>query len=489
MVTHDPSLFPQLSGYNPLRNLTMSRVLADIDASERGDHTAAQWLYAHIERREPSTRAIVERRQASLGRCSWRIELDEEAMTDGTTERLADEQRAFLKELFGNIENLRAAWKWLGMAKFRGFAHLERRYDETGAICCLQPVEQWFLNQRYPSKQWLYDPRARSTSFGKPISRRHWLWMEAVPFDEIASLYYVLKSLAIRDWAQFMARFGIPNIFIKVGKDATVGEAGMEAFLTQLRRYCTGGNGVLPPDVDVEMQTAGASENTPFPGFLKYIDEMIVLAGTSGKLTMLSEATGIGSGATSAHKDAFQELAENDGEEAASTLHQTIAVEALDREFPGQPHLVKLTVSRRLVMTPKEVGELAGAIRSSGYRMKQDVLERGIGFEIEEHAEPGKKPDAGEDMDQEEIEAENRNGSEYDEAITAAVRADMAAVTDEIMRACEIIDPEARNAKLASLREGLPAQLEKMNLNPAAAEVLEEAMTDAFLKGTAQEQR
>ena len=61
--------------YNPLRGLTISQLVAMLEQGERGNYARLQWLYRYIEKRNPTLRAVLQRRQAAMTRLDWDIRI------------------------------------------------------------------------------------------------------------------------------------------------------------------------------------------------------------------------------------------------------------------------------------------------------------------------------------------------------------------------------------------------------------------------------
>jgi len=208
--------------------------------------------------------------------------------------------------------------------------------------------------------------------------------------DELAALKFVPKTTSLKDWALLCAKFGIPNVFTQFSKDAGATPQDYAAARAMLERYVSKGQGALPPGVEVKLfGAAGSSDGTPFPGLLGYLDTELVLRGTGGKLTMLSEATGIGAGATDAHQDVFAEIAAAELVEIATLMQRSIGEPVLNRIFPGRPHLARLVIRRKDRVDDKAGAEILSLLRGAGYRPKLEDAERLVGMELEETAMPG----------------------------------------------------------------------------------------------------
>src|SRR5471032_1388581 len=130
--------------YNPLRGLTIAQLVTMLEAAERGNYARLQWLYRFVEKRNPTLRAVLQRRLASLTRLDWDVRLRDANTTVSNSRTLAARQAAVLREAYEQIGNLREAVTFLALAEFRGYAHLERHFDARGHTVRLEPVGQWF---------------------------------------------------------------------------------------------------------------------------------------------------------------------------------------------------------------------------------------------------------------------------------------------------------------------------------------------------------
>src|SRR5579871_4782316 len=145
--------------YNPLRALSLPLLVALLEQGERGNYARLQWLYRFLEKRNPTLRAVLQRRQSSLTKLDWNVATAPGAGGDPRT--LAVRQAAVLRAAYARIENLREAVAFLALAEFRGYAHLERHFDRAGHTVRLEPVPQWFWARLGPEAPWQYNATAR----------------------------------------------------------------------------------------------------------------------------------------------------------------------------------------------------------------------------------------------------------------------------------------------------------------------------------------
>ena len=143
---------PGRGRYNPLPGLTLERAQALLDAYQRGEMVDLQWAYYFIEGADPDLLALVERRCAALLEMAWHIKRLDPDMPQSriispvapkVDRQLAAEQADALRNGYEQIDNLYEAIEHLSSATFRGFAHLEKHRDDRGAVCRLEPLDQW----------------------------------------------------------------------------------------------------------------------------------------------------------------------------------------------------------------------------------------------------------------------------------------------------------------------------------------------------------
>lgn len=487
----DPLLAPIRSNLNPLRQLTMPRATSLLEMSLRGYYADITWLYAHVERREHVMASLFERRQSTLGQCIWSIDLTEHAAKDESVQDEAKKQQEVLQEAFAQIDNLKEAWKWLGVAKFRGFAHLEKHYNEKGQVKHLEPVPQWFWCRNWPNLRWQFNASALNSNLGEQIEPEHFVIRELPAcLGELAVYDYIRKSLCIRDWGTFASTFGIPNIFLECtdpSKYPTDAEAA--AWLAKLKNYVSNGRGVLPPGMKANMLGGGSSKDTPFPDLVEYIDSMLVLAGTGGKLTMLADSTGIGQGATPAHERVWEEIAAEEGAEIAEILHRSIAEPRLQEAFPGEAIHVRFVIRRRDQVDQLAGADLLGKLKQAGWRVNEEEAERitGLNLEhVEEQSNEATLDETEEPAEPDEGAASNRiTRKEQDETHEATVEIikGLAPVINRLAQILEIEDEAKRNAELERFNESLPEELARVNAQSVGTETIEKLLVESVVSG------
>lgn len=473
--------------YNPLRGLTIQRAVSLLEEGERGRYADLQWLYRSIEKREATLRALKRLRLAAIGRLDWDIKMVDDSPAAKT-------QADALRAAYDAIENLNEAIKFLALAEFRGFAHLEKRYQDdnpANPVTCLEKVEQWHWAREDLYSPWHYDADASGRVHGEPIDPAHFIIREVDdPINEIGLIAYLRKNLSQKDWDGFVETYGIPPLFgvlppnVPVEKEAEY-QAMMEAVIGDFR-------GTVPHGADVKTLNSGERGTNPFRQHLDYQDEQLVLAGTSGKLTMLTDATGLGSGASGTHDDIFDQLAEDEAGVISELFQEQFDLPLLEAKFSGQPVLAYFQIAARDQVDVGQILEHAVKANQAGYQIDAEQLAEKTGYTLTavQKVPPGMFGGGpgvpGLTLNRAAALAGNdalRSASL--KRLAAALDRDLAPLRTRIKVALENADDAALDKSLAELRADLPKLLKKHGADSATAKAFEEIYGTALVEGAA----
>lgn len=364
--------------YNPLRGLSLPKLVSLLEAGERGAYADLQWFYHYMERSDAMIHAVIQRRRAALLACDWDIRVS--AVKGSNADKgLAEEQAAFLREAYDRVENFRDAVAFLFSGFFRGYAHLEKHFAPSGMVTRLEPVEQWFWVRDGIFGPWEYNQNARSgAARGMVVDFEDFLVFESVPLNRMLAVLYLRKNLSQKDWDSFLEVYGIPSIFL-VGPPNTP-ETKEAEYHKVAQEIISDGRGYLPNGSDVKFVNGGGSK-PPFLEHIDYIDRQITLAATGGLLTMLTEA-GSGTLAGNAHSDTFLQIARGDAALLSGLFQEQFDMPLLREYFPDDPILAYFEfappVNDEVSMVVKDAVELAKA----GVRMDLRELGEKTGYAL-----------------------------------------------------------------------------------------------------------
>jgi len=328
--------------YNPLRGMNLARLMALLDAGERGQYADLQWFYHYMERSDPMVFSVMQRRRAALLACDWDIRVVSDKVTlrrsvgasAGSYGGLAEEQAEFLRGAYDRVENLRDAVSFLFTGFFRGFGHLEKHFAPSGLVTRLEPVEQWFWVRDGMYGAWEYNQNAVSgRKRGSAIDPTNFVILDTVPIDRLLALQYLGRTLTLKDWDSFLEVYGIPSVFL-VGPPNTPDSKAAE-YQTIAEQLISDGRGYLPNGSDIKYVNGGGNY-PPFRDRLEYLDRQITLVATGGLLTMLTEP-GSGTLAGNAHTDTFLQIARSDAAMVSEVMQKHFDLPLLSEFFPGQP--------------------------------------------------------------------------------------------------------------------------------------------------------
>ena len=297
---------------------------------------------------------------------------------------LGARQAACLRDAYERIQNLREAVAFLALAEFRGYAHVERHFDRQGNTVRLEPVPQWFWARLGPQAPWQYNALARPglPLPGDPVlDPVRFIFREVeAPIDEVAVIAHVRQSLSQKDWDGFVETYGLPPLFLELPPDIP---AEREAeYQAQAEAIIGDARGTMPNGTKIHTVDAGARGQNPFAEHLRYQDELIVLAATGGKLTVLAEP-GTGTLAGSAHQQAFDEMTEAEAALISETLQEQFDRPLLEKYFPGQPQLAYFELAATRSLDPGEIIAQALALAKAGYEIDPAELSEKTGYRLQ----------------------------------------------------------------------------------------------------------
>src|SRR3990167_8889199 len=270
--------------YNPLRGLTIERSVRLLQNYFSGEMADLQWAYFFIEQTDPDLFALCERRSSAIIELSWDAKLlAEQKRAPDFDENLAADQAAFLRAAYDKIDNLYEGIEHLASASFRGFAHVEKHTDATGALVHLEPLDQWNVVRDGLWGAWKYNPGANQINFEAIAAENlldpdRWLVRDTRRhINRIGLIKFVRQNLSQKDWDAFIEIYGIPGTIIIGPPDVRAEKE--EEYETTAKAVAEGGSGYLPYGSTVHTSDDPRGAN-PFREHLRFLQEQLILAGT-----------------------------------------------------------------------------------------------------------------------------------------------------------------------------------------------------------------
>lgn len=366
-------------GYNPLRGLTMTRIVAMEEAAGRGDIVDLQWFWHHMIQTDVTVAAAVSKRLSHIGALDWEIRVMENA-----DPVLAAEQKDVLRYAYDRIANLKEATQKLALGMFTGFSILEKvRAGYGPLISKLEWIPPWYWTIDRAKREYLFNERSiPGTGRGEMVNRRELVIHEpGDPLFKSIGRHFFAKQLAMADWDVALENGANQPIFI-IGPPGTTPEKELEyqtlaeSVTSNLRGYMPNGSTFVAPDL-------AARSRLPYFERIEYSDKQIVLAATGGLLTMLTES-GSGTLAGGAHSETLMTLARADANKISETYQQSIDREILNAFFPNSPVVVYFQYDLpQKTESMADLMEAASSLSWSGYRIDKQMLEEKSGLKLE----------------------------------------------------------------------------------------------------------
>lgn len=477
---------------NPLRQLTVPRVVQLLEQYPRGIMADLQWTYFFVEQTDADLFALIERRSSRLLEMDYGFKAAKDA--DKT---VAEKQAEALQKKFEQIDNLYEAIEHLAMASFRGYAHCEKWY-EGNELTHLEIVDQWNVVRDGLRGDWKYNPEARAAAFESLpaenlITPENFVMREVRrPINRIALIKFLRSNLAEKDWDAIVEIVGIPTGVV-VGPPNV--PPGKEAeYESSAREIAEGGSGYLPNGSSYVANPA-ARTIWPFHERLEYLTEKLILAGTGGMLTMLAKS-GSGTLAGNAHTDAFEQVVKGEARKVSEVINRQLVDDMLDELFPGQPHCAYFELAANEETKVGEVITHIKDLRAAGLAVDPAQVTEKTGYTVTPAAPLGGGGDGADPAAIENRRIRNRAGAAGRETVfmanaeaqtLAAKRPIFKPVAERLAALLAIADPEQFRAAAAQLKADSPALYKAViDRAPELAKTTEEIIGTAFASGMAE---
>ena len=368
--------------YNPLKGLSVARIVAMEDAADRGQHADLQWFWRHMELVDVTIQAAMARRLAFIDTVDWQVRA-----VDGADPVLAQEQAALLTYAYNRIANLKEATRFLGTALFRGFAHVEKLRSGYGELIAkLDPIDPWYWTREGREGHWRFNPESKShNTKGEIVDTTRLVVVESTPIHRAIGRHFFAKMLAFADWDQALELGANQSIFF-VGPPGVSPEKELE-YRNIAEQMASNGRGYLPNGADVKVVDTAARSRLPYFDRVRYCDEQIVMAATGGLLTMLTQS-GSGTLAGGAHSDTLLSLAQSDAAMLSEAFQRQVDRELLSAFFPRQPHVAYFAFEVPQRTDNASLLESVANLSWAGYGVEKAWLEEKTGMKLIERPLP-----------------------------------------------------------------------------------------------------
>jgi len=478
--------------YNPLRNLTISRAVSLIESYPRGEFADLMWTFGApfmgIECADPDLLALIERRTGAICEMDWNIKTVDEDRAD-FDQKLAEEQQSALREQYDGIGNLYEAFDHLAMATFRGFSHNEKIENADGDITELRVVDQWNVVRDGSTGGWKYNPDARQTSYeslpASAILDPSFFLIREVkrPVNRYALIKAIRNNLADKDWDAFIEIYGIPG-WVIIGPPNVPADKESE-YESSAGDVARGGSGFLPHGSDAKPSDSPRGAE-PFSARLNYLSQKLILAGTGGLLTMLTQS-GSGTLAGSAHMEAFKTLGRAEARDISEILQKQLDAPFLEKKFPGRSALAYFELASNQEIKVSEILDHAAKASQAGFQIDPDELSEMTGYTLTvKPAAPapqfGVSPMENRRLMNRRAPLSTQFVMQARKLLASDTSSDLKPIRARIEQILQLKDEDLQRA-MEKLMADLPAILKQINADPKAAEALEKILGSALAEG------
>lgn len=490
--------------YNPLRGLTMQRAVELLELGQRGDTAYLQWCYRFIERRVGVIPSLIASCEAPIAGFAWKVKIKDGLGDDQLA--MAKAQQETLTDAYAAIDNLKDAILHLHMADFRGYSHVQKHRNADGDVYHLECLDQWCVCRDGLNGNWWWNPRSRQTSSplaflgapfcigGEQLPLQDFIIREVNrPIDEMAITYAVRWLMFQADWTGFIKIYGVPSGVVTLPPN--INTAFEEAYAQAAKRISEAGSGALP--FESKYQANDSPRGTdPFTPFSNYLDQIMVMCGTGGKLTMLS-ASGSGTLAGSAHADTFNTIAALRASQISACFQRQFDQEILANQHEDEPTLVYFCLEGN----PTGVSDLCANVAKlapAGYKADVQWLNEQTGYELEDAPVaplPGTEPDADtEPVRNRRVKNKLANPDDNTPLVKSGILSVAAALAPDVetlnnrLAQCLEGDPDLIVSRLKDFNSWLAKNAAHFARNPKLADAMQETISAAFANGLGETQ-
>lgn len=287
------------SRFDPLRNLTPARLVAQLDAFNAGYLGEAARTWDAMLRRDDRLAALCQKRLSAVARYGFdvvTVDTDDEgekAQAEAHKERI----EYFLNHLTATSavdQNQRGGFSLLvrQMASAIGMRYSVHEIvwvpEADGLRAEFRHVPLWFFENRTGRLRFLAVDYGLD---GIDMPEDEWLVAVGPGLMEASAVAWMYKRLPLRDWLAYSEKFGFPGVLGKT--TAAPNSPEWRAMEDAVRAFANDFAAVCNQAEAIELIKADGAANLPFPALIERMDRALSILWRGGDL---STAAGSGSG-------------------------------------------------------------------------------------------------------------------------------------------------------------------------------------------------
>ncbi len=313
-----------------IKGLTPKRIESVLSNADNGEIADALELFEEIVQRDARTRSVAGTRRRALTGLPYRIVSAADVQDDVRDKTLAEEAAAFVRESLDRVGGFKTSLIHMATAIGPNLAVLEQIWT-SGRLVDIEPVPIWRLAIE-PSKS--FDIRVRTKehpSTGIPATSPKFVVHVPEPscrsplsssLLHAQATLYLIKRLALADWAAFVEQFGIPMRIGKYQNNASSEEK--KSLLAALKNLGSSFYGAMSQNAAIEIIESSTRGIAPHEAIINHCGKETSILWLGGNLT--SDTTG-GTGtfaAADVQDDIREDIRDADIESESTTVRDQI---------------------------------------------------------------------------------------------------------------------------------------------------------------------
>ncbi len=358
--------------------LTFTKLKGLLRAVDGGDVATVLALFEEMEEKDLHLQGVANTRRAALTGLDWEVVSATEVDEPWAEEKLADEAAQFVNESLRQLDELDEALEHMTTAIGPNVAVLEQVWDRNRLVD-LVPIPSHRLRMA-TNEPGVIRVITKENQLGVPAAAPKFVVhmphsRAGLPFRcticQAHSAIYLIKLLAIADWAHFAELFGMPVRWATFQGAATPDEKA--EMLDMLKNMGTAGYGLFSEAVQLNLLESSQRREAPFKDLIDWCERKQSIGWLGQHMTTDTSGSTGTFAAANVQDQVRHDLLEDDVKREGRTIRRQIIAPMVAFKFPGKD--VPLPVWRRRFreqVDRKLEAEIIGAAQRAGMKVGTD---------------------------------------------------------------------------------------------------------------------
>ncbi|MEM8549788.1 MAG: DUF935 family protein [Verrucomicrobiota bacterium] len=476
----------KLYRFNPIKNLRPETLARHLDNFEAGELRDVALLFHHIAERDDVLKVVIPKRKGAVARQGWHINVVDDS-------RAAKRQKDALEFFYNNITTRHATdldvqggfrlliRQMMDAVGLRYAAHeIVWKPGPHGMAAEFRYVPLWFFESKTGKLRFKND---FNKTDGEEMEPGGWMVTVGPGLMISCAIAYLFKIEPLKDWLMYSSRNGMPGV--RGVTDASPDTPEWEAARQAVADFGAEFSALMSRGTEIESIDLTAQGTLPYPELVERMDRAMATMWRGADLSTISKGEGMGASLQQEESDI---LLEDDVEMINETLNTQVDRYVIDYVFgEGVEQLAYVEVEAPDRLDEKAEQEKMHLAAQFGVPIPIDTYAEklSLGYDASK-VEMGAilmhpaAPAAVPVEDEEELppeEASNAARSVLEKAaLQRAWENDMAELLGEVDKLAAIEDEDELISAMETLRERLPALIER-SAGGQTAKVIETFLT------------